>query len=138
MTFSKPSVVKNASGYNWELNRFCSKLNTIVIGGANKLLNLFKSKYKTQKIITFCDLRWGTGNVYEKMGFKFLNETNLNYYYIGKLTNWKRKHRYTYAKHKLLELFPNSNKDHTEKEIAEYNGLFQIYDCGHLKFELIC
>lgn len=138
MTFSLPSASKagKKKDYDWELNRFCSLLDTVVMGGANKLLAAFRKDYPKDRIITFCDLRWGNGKVYENMGFKFLYRTRPNYYYIGESTNWERKHRFGFTKQKLISLFSETDITLTEKEIALKNGLFQMYDCGHLKFIL--
>lgn len=138
MTFSKPSIVKNANKYEWELNRFCSKINTNVVGGASRLLSEFKKHHIGDKIITFCDLRWGTGIVYEKMGFKFVENTRPNYYYFGKVTDWRRKHRFNFNKQRLLKMLPNEDKHKTEFQLADDNGLFRIFDCGHMKFEMVC
>lgn len=137
MTFSIPSIAKHASSeYNYELNRFCSKKYVVIHGAANKLFSKVKEDYKGVKIYTFSDLRWNNGNVYEQMGFTLLGITRPNYYYVGQSTNWVRKHRYTYAKHKLLEMFRDSDPSKTEEQIAEDNGLYQVFDCGHLKYEI--
>lgn len=138
MTFSLPSASKagKKKDYDWELNRFCSLLDTVVIGGANKILAAFRKDYPKDRIITFCDLRWGNGKVYENMGFKFLYRTRPNYYYIGESTNWERKHRFGFTKQKLINLFSETDITLTEKQIALKNGLFQMHDCGHLKFIL--
>ena len=53
----------------YELLRFCNKLNTNVVGGAGKLLKFFIDKYKPSKIISYCDRRWSNGNLYEKNRF---------------------------------------------------------------------
>ena len=138
MTFSNPSISKGGDkkDYDWELNRFCSKLNTVVMGGANKLIAAFRDEFPNDTIITFCDLRWGTGKVYEEMGFQLVHRTRPNYYYVGKHTDWKRKHRFGFTKQNLIEIFKETDNSLTEKEIAEKNGLFRMYDCGHLKFIL--
>jgi len=137
MTFSKPSVVKSAENkYDWELNRFCSKLNTTVVGGANKLLSEFIRNNKNCILVTFCDLRWGTGNVYEKMGFIYEYTTRPNYYYFGKLSNWKRKHRYSYNKQNLMKILNLQETELTETQLADECKLYKIYDCGHMKFKL--
>jgi len=136
MTFSKPSVSKSGKEYDWELNRFCSIIDTIVIGGANKLLSEFLKNHKNEKLVTFCDLRWGTGNVYEKMGFRMIDKTRPNYYYIGTHTKWKRRHRFNYTKQRLIQLFKETDQTLTEEMIAKKNGLYRIFDCGHLKFQI--
>jgi len=138
MTFSKPSISKNGRNYDWELNRFCSKLDYVIVGGANRLLNHFKRNHKNEILVTFCDRRWGTGNVYDKMGFTQISVTRPNYFYIGEETDWKRKHRFNFTKQKLKSKYKVIDNDLTEFEIAEMNGLSRIYDCGHLKFKMTC
>jgi hypothetical protein len=136
MTFSKPSVSKSGSNYDYELNRFCSKIDTVVVGGASKLLAQFKKDHEGSKLVTFCDLRWGSGNVYENIGFEYEYTTKENYYYFGKLTDYKRKHRFSFNKGKLLKILNISNSSLTEEQLAKSLGLYRIYDCGHMKFSL--
>jgi hypothetical protein len=137
MTFSKPSVSKNANKYDWELNRFCSLTGYNIVGGASKLLKSFSREHNGIKLVTFCDLRWGNGGVYEKIGFKYLYTTNPNYYYVGNYTKWKRKHRYNFTKSRLLKIFGVEHKDKTEYQIALDNGLYRVWDCGHKKYEIV-
>jgi hypothetical protein len=135
MTFNEPSMSKGGTAllYDLELTRFCSLLDITVTGGANKLFSHFLRNNTQKKILSFCDLRWGTGNVYEKMGFKFIERLRPNYYYFGKPTNNKRVHRSTFMKHRLIERFGGLESE-TEEEIATRNGLYRIYDCGHNKY----
>jgi hypothetical protein len=139
MTFSKPSIVKSGSTdmYDWELNRFCSKLYSNIIGGANKLLNAFKNEHRNVRLVTFCDLRWGNGNVYEKLGFIFDYNTRPGYYYVVEGNKFERKHRFAYTKKKLIDLF-KGDPTKTEEQLANENGLFRIYDCGHMRFHMVC
>ena len=61
MTFgSKRKVLgnKNKSFNEYELVRFCNKLNFNVTGGFSKLLNNFIGEVKPSKIITYADIRW--------------------------------------------------------------------------------
>jgi hypothetical protein len=109
----------------------------VVVGGANKLLNQFRKLHVGEKLITFCDLRWGTGNVYEKLSFNYVATTRPNYYYIGSYTKWERKHRFNFTKQKLIKLF-GGEVTSTEQEIAEANELYRIFDCGHKKYEMVC
>ena len=138
MTFSKPSASKSgdSSDYQWELNRFCSKLDMNIMGGANKLFQEFRKNHKNEKLITFCDLRWGTGDVYEKMGFTFDYMTKPNYYYIGEILGRERKHRFNFTKQKLLETYKGDPLK-TEEQLANENGLHRIFDCGHTRFHII-
>lgn len=103
MTFKKNNI-------NFELTRFCNKINTIVIEGFSKLLNYFFNNYKFEKIITFIKLDHYE-NFYEKF-FNLVERIQPDYLYI---VNGKR----------TLE-FENNNRCY-----------YKIYDCGSLKYEII-
>ena len=66
----------------WELSRFCTKLNTTVIGGMSKLFKSFTTKYKYQSIITYLDRSWVNNTFYEKLGFKPESITKPKCFYI--------------------------------------------------------
>ena len=129
MTFGKRKILNNS---DWELIRFCNKLDYTVIGGASKLFKKFFKSYDPDKIISFADRRWSSGNLYIKMNFLFKDVTSLNYYYVN---NSLRENRIKYQKHKLIKMGHDENL--TEKEITESMGLYRIYDCGNLKYEYI-
>ena len=129
MTFGKRPIL-NYSEY--ELIRFCNKLNTSVIGGASRLLKYFINTYKPNEVISYADRRWSTGNLYEKLGFHFKTNTKVNWFVINQ---GKRKHRVKYQKHKLIQMGFDKNK--TAHKICLENNLYRIYDCGTKKYNLI-
>lgn len=55
MTFGKCRFDKR---HEWEMLRFCSKLNTRVIGAAGKLLSHFEKAYRSKSLVTYADRRW--------------------------------------------------------------------------------
>ena len=137
MTFSKPRYNKE---YDWELVRYCCKKGFVVIGGASKLLKAFRNKYKGS-IISYANLRWSNGNLYEKLGFNLLGVTSPNYFYF------KVKHgilpkdfilhsRIKFQKHKLKDILANFDENMSEKENMFMNGYRLIYDCGNLVYLL--
>lgn len=121
---------KSIDGY-YELTRFCNKIGHIVVGGASKLLNHFVKNYYPKKIISYADLRWSNGNIYEKLGFNFVKNTNPNYFYTKDFKN--RENRFKYRKDILVESGFNKNK--TEAEIMKERGFSKIYDAGHALYE---
>lgn len=138
MTFSKPSAAKGRADYDWELNRFCSLLNYSIPGAASKLLIQFKKEHVGSKLVSFCDLRWGDGTTYSNIGMLHEYNSRPNYYYYGKLTDWKMKHRFNYTKTKLLKILKESDSsEYTEYELAQLVGLHRAYDCGHMKFSMV-
>lgn len=132
MTFSKGRISLGSKNEEsvYELTRFCNKLNTIVVGGASKLFKHFIRNKNPKKIISYCDRRWNTGNLYKKLNFIFVKETRPNYFYVK---NGKRYNRFTFRKDKLVTSGNNKNK--TESEIMKSLGFNKIFDCGCFKFE---
>jgi len=121
---------KSTTEGEYELLRFCNKLNTNVIGGASKLFKYFVDNYNPKKITTYADRSFSQGNLYSKLGFEFIEKTRPNYYYI---LNKHKLHRYNFRKDKLVKKGFDSNK--TEHDIMLERKIFRIYDSGNLKFE---
>ena len=130
---SRKSLGSNFKNNEYEMLRFCNKLNTQVIGGASKLLNYFIKNNKPNKITTFADRRYSNGNLYEKLNFEKKYNTKPNYWYFKRNT-MQRYHRFNFRKDKLVKEGYNKNK--TEFQIMEERGYFRIYDCGNIKYEL--
>ena len=118
---------KNRKENTWELLRFCNKLNTTVVGGASKLFKYFIDTYNPKEIISYCDRRYGTGNMYEKLGFIYSHSSQPNYFYIE---GNNRKNRFKYRKSELIKNGFDSSK--SEKEIMKERKIYRIYDCGCL------
>ena len=120
----------SVDGY-YELLRFCNKLNTIVIGGADKLLKYFIKTYQPKQIISYADRRWSLGNLYEKLGFDFTHNSKPSYWYIN---GFNREYRFKYRKDVLVKEGYDSSK--TEHQIMLDRGVYRIYDCGTKKYTL--
>jgi len=136
MTFGNKRLVMgnkiNVDG-EYEMLRFCNKLNTSVIGGASRLLSYFIKTYKPVSILTFADRRYSQGNLYKQLGFHFIKNTKPNYWYFEK-NEMIRHHRFNYRKDVLVREGFDPNK--TEHEIMSERGFLCIYDCGNMKFTL--
>jgi hypothetical protein len=128
MTFSHGNISKGSRSVEliWELNRFCSDYNYIVIGIASKFLEYFKRNFEWEKIFSYADRRWSTGNLYYKLGFELDHITRPNYWYIK---CFRRIHRFNLRK-------PNNEKM-TEKALRKSQGYGRIWDCGNLKFSIL-
>ncbi len=77
MIFSKSRFDKQ---FDFELIRYCSKIN-IIIGGFSKLLKFFQSLNYGKTLVTFADRRWSQRQAYEKMILKII-ETKPVYFYF--------------------------------------------------------
>lgn len=114
----------------YELLRFCSALNTTVVGGASKLFSYFIRNYNPKYILSYANRDWSVGGLYEKLGFTYVGVTAPDYFYV------KSKYRYSrfqFQKHKLIAAGYDASK--TEYEIMTERGFLRIWGSGNLKFE---
>ena len=136
MTFSKKSKLSGSKHINdneWELTRFCSLLNTTIVGGFAKLLKYFINHYHPSIISSFASNDISSGNIYEKNGF-IKDKTTTSYWYIKK-KGYIRYHRTSFTKSRLKQLgYDTENK--TEFQIMDELPYYRIYDCGHTKYIL--
>lgn len=133
MCFGKPRLNlgrKTHKENEYELLRFCNKLNISIIGGASKLFKHFIDEYNPSLITSYCDRRWSVGKMYETLGFKLSHYSEPNYYYV---VNKKRENRFKYRKSELVKEGYDSNK--TEREIMIERGIHRIYDCGTIVYK---
>jgi hypothetical protein len=98
---------------DYEISRYCNKLNTTVVGGFSKLIKAFERSYEVDSLSTFIDLRYGQGDYLGDLGF-VQKSCHLSF----KWTNT----RYTYHRMK----FP-SNTGYEQ-------GMNKIWDCGQAKW----
>ena len=133
MTFRKTSRFEKTS--EWELVRFCTLIDTVVIGGASKLLSYFIKTYHPKNIVTYSDRRFFTGKIYETLGFKFVDITPCGYYYI--INKYKDlRHRMSFQKHKIKNFLNVFDPNLSEWENMKNNGYDRIWDCGNNKYYL--
>lgn len=129
ISFGKPRFNKS---YEWELLRLSSELNTVVVGGANKLYKKFVKDINPSSVISYCDLRFFNGNTYERLGFKFSHLSEPNYYYVDQYGDLHS--RYKFQKHKLKNKLENYDHNLSEDKNMKNNGYNKIYDCGNKVF----
>jgi hypothetical protein len=130
MTFGKGRIALGGKSNQYELLRFCNKINTIVIGGADKLLKHFIKTYQPKEIISYADRRWSTGDLYDKLGFNKSHISQPNYWYI---INNRREYRFGYRKSILIKKGFDVNK--TEHQIMFDRKIYRIYDCGTIAYK---
>lgn len=133
MTFGKPRYNKQA---DWELLRLTFKNNTVIMGGAQKLWKFAINELQATSIISYCDRRWFTGAVYNKLGFTLKTPGAPTYWYTDYVSRW---HRSKFTKKNLLKLSKNIDINPTQEDWSIYSesqitkdilGLDRIWDCG--------
>ncbi|MFW6310633.1 MAG: DUF7487 domain-containing protein [Nanoarchaeota archaeon] len=129
------SLAKNRfKGDGYEITRFATKLNIIVVGGFTRLLKNV-CKRLNGDIYTFADCRFSNfKNVYKNNGFEFIEHTKPNYYYVD--SNYDRYHRANFMKHKLKDKLEKYHNELTEYENMALNGYYRVYDSGNLKYKI--
>jgi hypothetical protein len=121
MTFDHYEGRKKMLQNNWNINRFCNKLNYNIIGGASKLFKYFTKNYDVEKVISYSDKDWSLGELYKTLGFVKKSDSNPDYKYI---IEGKRYHKSKFRK---------SKTGISESELE----IIKIYDCGKIKWEII-
>ena len=99
-----------------KIERFCSVLNTQVIGGFSKLLSYLEKKLELKKIHNWVDLRYGTGKHLENKGFTHSHDI-LSFKWTNNKVTYNR-------------LMCKAKDGKTEKEVAKNMKLHKIYDAG--------
>ena len=100
-----------------EISRFATKLDHVVVGGLSKLLSYCKKNYDMQKIMTYSDRRFGWGSGYEKVGFKKIGNSGIDYWYTDGINRYDR-------------FTIKTDDTMTEKEKAADMGLYKVWGCG--------
>lgn len=119
MTFGVPRYNKK---YQYELVRYCAKY--AIPGAASKLLKHFVNENDPESIVSYSDNCWGSGNLYQKIGFT-QKKVTIGYYY----TDYKNRYNRTkFQKHELLK--EGYDAELTEWEIMQMKGYDRIWDCG--------
>lgn len=140
MCFNKPRYTmgyhKEYSENTWELSRFCSLLNTNVVGGASKLFKHFLDSAKPDLVISFSSLSDTTGSVYEILGFKQEAEVDPGYVWVSIKTD-VAYNRASCQKRLLPKLLNEADLDienQTEDEIMESHGFVKVYNSGLIRW----
>lgn len=126
MTFSNNNISRKSS--TWEINRFASKINISVVGGASRLFSAFLKLINPQEVISYADNRWSTGELYYQLGFEKMNDGTPNYWYVQP-NMIHRIHRFTLRKNK------EDDQSLTEYENRLKQGYVRIWDCGSSKWK---
>jgi hypothetical protein len=128
MTFGNPRYDKS---YDYELIRLCSKFGFSIVGGANKLFKRFINDHNNPSIISYCDFKYFSGDVYERLGFDFVRLNPHGYVWFNDGEVLKR---YQTMKHKLNELLENFDPKLTEVQNMENHKYIKIPDLGQKVF----
>lgn len=129
MTFAMPRYNRKIE---WELTRFCNKIDTVVMGAADKLFQHFIKTYNPKSIISYADKRISQGKIYNTLGFDYTHDALPRYYYMHKSNYLKKFHRSNFTKDRIKQKYPEvdivNNDEWTIMQSLNYD---RIWDCGN-------
>lgn len=131
MTFDKPRYNKK---YEYELVRYCSSYQ--VVGGEEKLFNYFIKTYNPKSIVSYCDLSKFLGNIYVKLGFKYISTSISKHWYNPKTEqhitdNLLRQRGFDQLLGKQYGYF---GKGTSNEQLMLEHGFIEIYDAGQATY----
>lgn len=122
---------KHTRGY-MELVRYAT--SSRVVGGFSKLLRRFWDISDVDEIVSFADIRWSAGGLYERNGWELMSFTKPNYYYVQGISRMLKQ---GFRKETIKKRYPDVySPDKTERQMTEELGLLRIYDCGLAKYRM--
>jgi hypothetical protein len=113
----------------FELVRFCNKLNLNVIGASSKLFKHAIQHMEFAQMVSYSDLAMFNGAMYEMLGFRRIHLSKPNYFWV---VNGNREHRWKYNKQSLIKDGYDASK--TEVEIMHERGYYRIWGCGQVRW----
>ena len=120
----------------WELARFCSKLNTTVVGGASKLFKHFIQLVDPKQIRSFSDRAHTKGNLYSQLGFKEIRRSDPGYVWVDTATD-KAYNRVNAQKSNIVKFLNDESIDLSlsESQIMVEHGFVKVPDSGTITWE---
>lgn len=108
------------------LNRFACESELTVSGGLSKVSKMARNIIG-QPIISWCDKRWSDGKGYFAAGWRLDAVLKPDYFY----TDGNGK---VHPKQSRQKKSVNTPSNVTETQHARSDGLFQVWDCGKIRF----
>lgn len=125
MTFGKSRYDKK---FDYELLRFCNKIDTTVTGGASKLFKHFVKQHPGANVISYSDRSFNSGYLYKTLGFVYHKASAPSYQYTRDYKNFAN--RVAYQKHKLSKKLDFYDPSLSEWDNMKAHGYDRIWDCG--------
>jgi hypothetical protein len=105
------------------IERFCNKRGTSVVGGFSKLLAHAVKEKRPSRVVSFCDMRYATGDSYVSCGFKEVS-SSLSFRWSNGVS--------TYSRSSCIANM--DDRGLTETQHANEKKWFRVYDAGQKKF----
>ena len=118
------------NGSNYTLSRYATSGN--VRGGHSKIVKNFENSYHYNKLVTFADLAFSDGGLYQATGWSKDKEIPPDYTYLQREVRvHKSNFRVASFRSRPDLLFEEGL---SERELADLNNLLRVYDSGKVRF----
>jgi hypothetical protein len=107
------------------IERYCNSLECSIVGGFSKALSFIIDRHSPEEVISYCDMRYGSGKSYTDSGFELTSEN------LGML--------WTDGVNLFSKIYCRANMDErqlSENEYAIEMKLLRIFDAGQNKYTL--
>lgn len=131
---SRTGGMVRSAAERFEVLRYASKGR--VVGGFSRLFKYFVREVDPQEVVSYCDLRYGDGSLYEACGFRLDGVTEPDYWWVP-TGRAERIPRYQTQKHKMKDhpvLGEHYAPGKTEVQICHEAGWYRIYGVGHQRW----
>lgn len=143
------------TSYEWELIRFASKINTVVVGGASKLFKHFIDRNHPDNVQSFANNDFAYSylsgkSVYQQLGFEYIHTARPSYAWVKPnkkdeptfttiLSRYKvqPKKLVSFTNGETKEPFREASRDfrlldsnETEEHYMKRNGWYKIWNAG--------
>lgn len=117
----------------WELHRFSIKKSYHIPGASSKLFrNFLTTQQNCCKIISYASRDFSNGNMYQKLGFRFVDYTPPGYTYFKSHAVFNRV---AFQKHKLKDVLEHFDAGLSEWQNMINNGYNRFWNTGNIKYE---
>lgn len=125
ISFSRPCPIHRNGMYfkkSHVLLRFCTKINTNIIGGLSKLIQHFIKEQKPDDLMTHIDIEWSDGSGFKKLGFTAFERTPAHILYLDPVSFHRYNEKYIPSELIKEDLLPVYNHG-SIKLVLELNGV---------------
>lgn len=122
----------NSNTNQYEMNAYCTQINTTVIGGASKLFQAFVKDKQNISISAKINRAKFTGDMLSKLGFVCVGYESPNFNWVNvrsdiEYSKYMSNNKKT--KNLMIDDFADYQNTSADK-IMMKNGYVKVYDCG--------
>ena len=134
MSFSKSrEIIRDGIVYDsYELQHFCNKLNTTVVGGFSKLLKQFIKQQNPDDIMTYIDADWSARNSWSSLGFELVDKLAPMVFWLDTKSGIRESPHFVLKKHS--KSIDDISTPAAKKNFLDLHGFIEVFNSGSYKY----